>query len=231
MEMAKWTHLVEMKFRIKLLDPMRIGGSGGGLEIGGVDPNLMALKDPINNRPYIPGSSLKGKLRSTLEREHGLGSRGKPCECGRRDCPVCPLFGAHTHEARPCGAARLTVRDAGFTPEYLTFWESRIAAGAQLFEIKAESINDRDRGTAGHPRFQERVPAGAVFDACLVLKLFQASREGEKDDNEAKMVSDLKHALGVLEYDALGAGGSRGSGRVKIEHLSWDKIALASITL
>jgi CRISPR-associated protein Csm3 len=223
--MAKWTHVVEMKFRIELVDPMRIGGSGGGLEIGGVDPNLMALKDPINNRPYIPGSSLKGKLRSTLEREHGLSQGGEPCACGRLECPVCPVFGAHTHRQVACSPARLTVRDSRFSDGYLTLWEKREASGEQLFEIKTESTNDRDRGSATKPRTQERVPAGAAFDACLVLKVFE-------NDDDKTMVKNLRHSLGVLQqFDSLGAGGSRGSGHLKIVDFEEKKIALASVTV
>ena len=89
--MAKWTHVVEMKFEIELLDGMRIGGAGGGLEIGGVDPNLTAIKDPMSGEPYVPGSSLKGKLRSTLEKEHGLSRDGRPCGCGKK-LPSLPGF-------------------------------------------------------------------------------------------------------------------------------------------
>ena len=70
----KWTHIVRLRLVIDLVDGTRIGGSGGGLEIGGnVDANLAVLRSPVNDEPYIPGSSLKGKLRSTLEKEEGKG--------------------------------------------------------------------------------------------------------------------------------------------------------------
>jgi CRISPR-associated protein Csm3 len=221
--MAKWTHVVEMKFEIELVDGMRIGGSGGGLEIGGVDPNLTALKDPVSGQPYIPGSSLKGKLRSTLEKEYGRGGGGEPCGCGQADCPVCPVFGAHknTH----AGPSRLTVRDARFTAEYLAQWRERVDKGLPVLETKTENIIDRSRGVAQHPRTQERVPAGAVFGAEMVLKVF------EGDDDE-KMVANLKNALAIIErFDSLGAGGSRGSGRIRIRGFRTKKIALAGLTL
>jgi CRISPR-associated protein Csm3 len=208
-----------MRFQIELIDGMRIGGAGGGMEIGGVDPNLTALKDPVSHEPYIPGSSLKGKLRSILEKEHGLGMNGKPCGCGKRSCPVCPIFGAHMNMHAESGTTRLTVRDAHFTPAYAEKWKTN-----PVFEEKTENIIDRSRGTAEHPRTQERVPASAVFDAEMLLKVFEG-------DNFDKMVKDLAHALAVLErFDSLGAGGSRGSGRIKIRNFPEPiKVALAEI--
>jgi CRISPR-associated protein Csm3 len=223
--MAKWTDVVEMKFEIELLGGMRIGGSGGGLEIGGVDPNLMALKDPVTGQPYVPGSSLKGKLRSTLEKEYGLGREGKPCGCGQRTCVVCPVFGAHMNMRADSGASRLTVRDAHFTEEYLKTWNRRIEEGMPLFEVKTENTIDRSRGTALNPRTQERVPAGAMFQAEMVLKVF----DGDEDN---KMVANLKNALAILQrFDSLGAGGSRGSGRIAIRNFREEKVALAPLTL
>jgi CRISPR-associated protein Csm3 len=223
--MAKWTHVVEMKFEIELLDGMRIGGAGGGLEIGGVDPNLMALKDPVSGQPYVPGSSLKGKLRSTLEREHGLGSGGNPCGCGNRTCPVCPVFGAHMKTKAESGTSRLTVRDAHFTEGYGKIWNQRVTDGMPIFEIKTENTIDRSQGTAKNPRTQERVPAGAMFQAAMVLKVF----EGD-DDN--KMVANLKNALAILQrFDSLGAGGSRGSGRIAVRNFREEKVALAPLTI
>lgn len=221
--MAKWTHVIEMKFEIELVDGMRIGGAGGGLEIGGIDSNLMALKDPVTGQPYVPGSSLKGKLRSTLEKEHGLGTQGKPCGCGRPACVVCPVFGAHMNTS--AGGSRLTVRDAHFAAEYLSIWNRRIAEGTPLFEIKTENIIDRSSGTAKHPRTQERVPAGAVFSAEMILRVF----EGDADQ---AMVGNLKNALAILQrFDSLGAGGSRGSGRIAVRNFREEKVALASLKL
>jgi CRISPR-associated protein Csm3 len=211
-----------MKYEIELLDGMRIGGAGGGLEIGGVDPNLMALKDAVSGQPYVPGSSLKGKLRSTLEKQYGLGA-GKPCGCGKPDCPVCPVFGAHMNTN--AGTSRLTVRDARFTTEYLRQWQQRLAEGLPVLEIKTENTIDRNQGVARNLRTQERVPAGAVFGAEMVLRVF----EGD-DDN--KMLGNIKNALAIIErFDSLGAGGTRGSGRIRIRDFRSEKIPLAGLNL
>src|SRR5579875_514646 len=217
--MAKWTHVREMSFDIELVDGMRIGGMPAGLEIGGID--LMALKDPVSGQPYIPGSSLKGKLRSTLEKEHGLGSNGKPCGCGLRTCPVCPVFKAHMNMRPECGTSRIAVRDAHLTEQCAKLWTARATEGRPLLELKTENIIDRSRGTAEHPRIQERVPPGTTFRAAMVLKVFEG-------DDESKMVADLKNALAIVErFDSLGAGGSRGSGRIAIRNPHEEKVRLA----
>ncbi|MBZ8182640.1 type III-A CRISPR-associated RAMP protein Csm3 [Oscillatoria salina] len=45
---------------------LHIGGGGENLDIGGLDKPV--IRDPITQQPYLPGSSLKGKLRAILER-------------------------------------------------------------------------------------------------------------------------------------------------------------------
>ena len=91
--------------------------------------------------------------------------------------------------------------------------------------MKAENIIDRNRGTAEHPRWQERVPAGVMFQAQMVLKVL----EGDPDD---RMVADLKNALAIVQRcDSLGAGGSRGSGRIAIRNFRSENVALTSLTL
>ncbi len=183
----------------------------------------MALKDPVSGQPYVPGSSLKGKLRSTLEKQYGLGREGKPCGCGRSDCPVCPVFGAHMNTN--AGTSRLTVRDSRFTADYLGQWQQRLAEGLPVLEAKTENIIDRNRGVAQHPRTQERVPAGAVFGAEIVLRVFEG-------DDDSGMLANIKNALAIIErFDSLGAGGSRGSGRIRIRNFRSEKISLAGLTL
>ena len=43
------------------------------MEIGGVDNPV--IRNPLNKQPYIPGSSLRGKMRSQLEKSLGSESR------------------------------------------------------------------------------------------------------------------------------------------------------------
>ncbi len=55
-----------IKSTIDVKTGLHIGGGEGKLDIGGIDK--LVVRNPIDEHPYIPGSSLKGKLRSILER-------------------------------------------------------------------------------------------------------------------------------------------------------------------
>jgi len=221
----KWISVVEMDFEIELLEGARIGGSGGSLDIGGVDANLQVLKNPINGEPYLPGSSIKGKLRSTLEKEYGLGEKGKPCGCVSMACPVCPIFGAHMNMSAPSNPSRLTVRDSMFTDKYRSEWKERRREGEPVLETKTENTIDRIRGAAHDPRTGERVLPGATFKAQIILRIFEG-------DNKDKMVEHIKHALAVVQrFDSLGAAGSRGSGRIKVNNFNSNEVSLSSVSL
>jgi CRISPR-associated protein Csm3 len=99
---------------IECVTGLHIGGSADQIEIGGVD--LPIIKHPISGEPYIPGSSLKGKMRSQLEKRLGkVGEKGDPCRCGKPECLVCRVFGAHMNTRHDLGSSRLLVRDAGLS--------------------------------------------------------------------------------------------------------------------
>lgn len=51
--------------KIEALTGLHIGGSNEKMQIGGVD--LVVIRNPRNNHPYLPGSSIKGKMRHLLE--------------------------------------------------------------------------------------------------------------------------------------------------------------------
>lgn len=51
--------------KIETLSGLHIGGTEAGMEIGGV--NSYIVRNPSDNKPYIPGSSIKGKMRSMLD--------------------------------------------------------------------------------------------------------------------------------------------------------------------
>lgn len=58
-----------LQYKLRAVTGLHIGGSAQGMEIGGVDNPV--IRDPLTNRPYVPGSSLKGKIRSLLEKFYG----------------------------------------------------------------------------------------------------------------------------------------------------------------
>ena len=50
---------------LELVTGLHIGAGNDEIRIGGIDNPV--LKHPYSGQPYIPGSSLKGKVRSLLE--------------------------------------------------------------------------------------------------------------------------------------------------------------------
>ncbi len=194
---------------------LRIGGNKEELEIGGMDNPI--IRHPVTKYPYIPGSSLKGKLRSLLEYKYGKVTHdGKPCGCAKKECPICPLFGPHIQSKRPhhLGPTRILLRDAMICPESVTWLEPVMEEGSQYAEVKTENIIDRSTGKAADRglRTQERVPAGTKFNFELIVRVF-------KGDDKQKILSYITEGLRLLEMDYLGSSGSRGYGQVKIEEL------------
>ncbi|MFQ6087613.1 MAG: type III-A CRISPR-associated RAMP protein Csm3, partial [Candidatus Methanofastidiosia archaeon] len=115
---------------------LSIGGTDVSIDIGGVDK--IVVRDPISGLPYIPGSSLKGKMRSLLELAKGkISNDGKPCNCGK--CVVCKIFGISANvKKEQKGPTRLIVRDSFPTKETSEKWKNieTLISGA---EVKAEN--------------------------------------------------------------------------------------------
>jgi CRISPR-associated protein Csm3 len=198
---------------IKLETGIHIGGAKETLKIGGTDNPV--IRDAFG-RILIPGSSLKGKIRSLLEKKEGTYKRdendenkiipkndGKPCECGK--CDICLIFGPHNSKAIQ-EPVRVIVRDAYLQPE-----EGK--KDYEYLEIKVENTIDRVKGTTikGGIRNMERVVAGSKFKFEIVFNIYK-----EKDiDLIKKFIEGMK----LLEDDYLGGSGSRGYGKIKFDEL------------
>ncbi|MGQ9546577.1 MAG: type III-A CRISPR-associated RAMP protein Csm3 [Dehalococcoidia bacterium] len=201
---------------------LRIGGGGETIEIGGLDNPI--IKHPITQIPYIPGSSLKGKMRSLLELNYGLvepdGSvhKYRGDECFR--CQVCRIFGVSAGEGSPFGPGRLIVRDC----QLQTLPEEKDLTKT---EIKWENVINRIKGSAEHPRQMERVPAGATFSFEMSYRVFNVvtkDRNQEQPDGgevDKSLFPYVLQALRLVERDTLGGSGSRGYGKVKFSHVTW----------
>lgn len=191
---------------------LHIGGTEVGIEIGGAENPV--IKDP-QGRPYVPGSSLKGKLRAMLEYKYGrAGADGRPCGCAQSldKCPVCTLFGPHQKPTHELGPTRIIVRDAMLTPEWLKRWEEAKKQGMEFTETKTETMVDRRTGIAasGSLRTQERVPPGTEFHVEIVLRVFE-------NDDEEKMKGYVREAIDLINRDYMGGSGTRGYGWVEIK--------------
>jgi CRISPR-associated protein Csm3 len=195
---------------IELKTGLHIGGTNAALNIGG--PDKFVVRNPISNITYIPGSSLKGKMRALVEIANGCVGvdRGKVGPSKDPNSVSGKLFGVATDSDnnRP---SRLIVRDAELDVDACDFSNTDLP----YTESKTEVTIDRVTAKA-MPRTFERVPAGAKFKLNMVLNVF----EGE-DEKELKKT--LKQAIELLQDDYLGGHDSRGYGQIKFEGLDIDK--------
>ncbi|SNZ10625.1 CRISPR-associated protein Csm3 [Persephonella hydrogeniphila] len=222
--------ILKLKYKIVVRTGLHIGGSKESIEIGGID-NIV-IKIPVykvegkeyRNVPYIPGSSLKGKIRALLEwvekpveenhKPIAIAKNGEPCNCGK--CNVCKLFGAHKAK-NPTQPIRLRIDDFYPTQDTLDMWEN-ILEGVYT-ELKSENTIDRIKGTASNPRHTERVIPNSEFRGYITVKIF----EGDTYENT---VAILEKGIKMLEDDYLGGNGSRGYGRVGLfpVEIEWKSI-------
>lgn len=211
-------NIKEIKGKIILKSGLHIGAGDTEMHIGGTDQPV--IKHPLTQEPYIPGSSLKGKVRSLLEMKSGLvvKTEGKPVQAGL-------LKSLNGNEADECknilkifgsgGSDAEAIADYGIGPTRVSFadcplnddWKEAIDSRQSYFEVKSENSINRIKGTAESPRFTERVVAGAEFDFSVSLKLLE--------ENEDILFDYLLLGLKLLEMDAIGGSGSRGYGRIE----------------
>lgn len=215
--MPQLTGITTITATLELVTGLRIGAGDSEMHIGGVDNTV--IKHPHTQAPYIPGSSLKGKIRSLLEwrsgavREEALGWKDLQNASGSQQAEVrriLQLFGIS-------GDAKLGVEQMGtLGPTRASFWDCNLQENwaqqirednASLTEVKSENRINRISGVAEHPRQTERVPAGALFDFRLSLKRLN----GDGEDLLQTMLQGLK----LLELDSLGGSGSRGYGKIR----------------
>lgn len=210
---------------LELLSGLHIGAGDNEMHIGGTDNPV--ITHPYTRQPYIPGSSIKGKLRSLLEWRSGavqekvLGidalekarSGGKPGQAQAVQ-HILQLFGigggdSQEQAAKELGPTRLSFWDCNITES----WIKRIDDDKQLFtEVKSENMINRISGVAEHPRNTERVPAGVEFRFRVQLKVL--------DGDAPQLIDTLLAALKLLELDSLGGAGSRGYGKVRFNGLT-----------
>lgn len=187
-----------IKCKIKVLTGLHIGGSSAFSAIGAVDSPV--IKDPLTCRPIIPGSSLKGKLRSLLARSLRKNDKEKDFEADPPE--VKRLFGC----ASPAEPARLQFADCFVCAESVLEFEE-----IGLTEVKYENTINRLTAEA-NPRQIERVNRGVCFD-CRIAYTLENENEAQKD------LENLAHAMKLLQLDYLGGHGTRGSGRVCFEDI------------
>ena len=187
-----------IKTNIKTLTGMHIGGSSVFSAIGAVDSSV--VRDTFTHLPIVPGSSLKGKLRSLLSRSMNGGVR---CDVTEDDPVIKRLFGCHEPDII---LARLQFADCFVTPESVQTFSH-----TGLTEIKWENTIDRVSAVA-NPRQIERVVPGVCFESRITYTI---ESENELSDD----FTALAKAMKLLQMDYIGGNGTRGSGRISFENI------------
>ena len=178
---------------------MHIGGSGAFAAIGAVDSPV--VKDIRTNLPMIPGSSLKGKMRSLLAKEFNE----QIVEPDYDNEKIARLFGSA--QKKHVKRSRVLFSDMVLANE----GELRNAGLQSMTEVKFE--NSISRATAvANPRQIERAVSGSIFELDLIYEL----------ENEHEFLEDMEtlaEGMKLLQYDYLGGNGSRGYGKVQFQNI------------
>lgn len=198
--MTRLEKKIKINTTITLLTGLHIGGSKENVEIGGIDNPVIKLASR-NDQPYIPGSSLKGKMRCLLEQVAGASEVGQ-------DAMVNKLFGITEQKDRPNQPSKVIFRDAYLTEKSVRDLLSCDSLDMPFTENKFENTIHRVEGKAEHPRQSERVPAGAEFAVEFVINVW------DNDGDGSELLNMLKQGISLLENDYLGGSGSRGYGQV-----------------
>ncbi|MCF0171264.1 MAG: type III-A CRISPR-associated RAMP protein Csm3 [Bacteroidaceae bacterium] len=207
----------------ELMTGTRIGGNSDIIEIGGNDSPI--VRNPLTKELYIPGSSIKGKMRMLIEWLEGkIDESGKVHSCSEKECPVCRVFGrgAKTSGEAAIGTTRISVKDAFLTEKSkkeLLKLRDRIGVDT---EWKYENNINRLTSEAT-PRNSERIPAGVSFDFTISYKVFDFNDNGQIDEELFENV--VIKALKVLSLEGIGGGVSRGNGQIKFTKLDVDGIS------
>jgi len=193
---------IKINTSITLITGLHIGGNSESVEIGGIDNPVVKLASK-DNTPYIPGSSLKGKMRCLLEQAAGAPQVGL-------DAKVNNLFGITENKVTKTGnqPSKIIVRDAMLAEDSKKMLLACDSLDMPYTENKFENVIDRVKGVAEHPRQTERVPAGAIFNAEFIINVWD-------DDKEEDLMALFMKGIHLLENDYLGGSGSRGYGQIK----------------
>lgn len=219
--------------KIEVVTGLRIGGSQDAMEISGLDNPI--IRNPANSEPFIPGSSIRGRLRSLAEWYFN--------ELPKDGNVIHPILNSNTarvfgvpardpskasdadRKALTRGPTRLIIRDARLCEAD----RNAFASGRPITEVKSENSINRITAMA-NPRPMERVLPGVRFELEMVYRVFDLGDGGKED--EALFTKVVLTSLALLELDALGGGGSRGNGKVRLVDLKADgkPLTLPTIT-
>ena len=206
---------IKINTSITLITGLHIGGNSENVEIGGIDNSVIKLASK-GDVPYIPGSSLKGKMRCLLEQAAGAPKVGL-------DEKVNNLFGITESKANNTSnqPSKIIVRDAMLSEDSKKMLLDCDNLDMPYTENKFENVIDRVKGIAQHPRQTERVPAGAEFNTEFIINVWD-------DDDEQELLALFEKGIRLLENDYLGGSGSRGYGQIKFGEMKKTELSDAN---
>ena len=195
---------IQITGKIELVTGMHIGGSNAFSAIGAIDSPV--IRDAIGGLPMIPGSSLKGKMRYLLAKQHNDTVALDPDEDSEK---LIRLFGQSAKNSKiEIKRGRLLFSDMVLDNEkYLR--EHSISG--QATEIKFENRINRANAVA-NPRQIERVIRGAEFPLDLIYEISDKGQDAEQILEDFSLIAD---GFRLLQYDYIGGSGSRGYGKIK----------------
>ncbi|MEM0133957.1 MAG: type III-A CRISPR-associated RAMP protein Csm3 [Thermoplasmatales archaeon] len=206
---------IVMNLEIEILTGLHIGGSSDGLKIGGSDSPVITTDTEYEGHkisvPYIPGSSIKGKMRNLLLTVYGVREKDR-IKFNPEHEDLDRIFGLPAEEggkSGEIGRTRLIVRDALPAEDSI---KSIMESSGTFFEVKGENTINPVTGKAT-PRFMDRVVPGLRFKGEIVIQIFRG-------DQEKKFLNYIQEGLDLINDSYLGGQGSRGYGKVKIRTLS-----------
>ncbi len=188
--------------KLEVITGLHIGGGSEEVKIGGVDnpvaKTIVWRDDKKIEVPYIPGSSLKGKIRKLLS-----SYVANPNGSGNSDI-INEIFGTVAENNK---TSRVIFRDCYPTED--TISRFIVEHEIELTEIKAE--NRIEMSMRATPRFMERVRPFTEFDFECILTIYSK-------DNESLYKKTIEEGIKLLEHSYLGGSGTRGYGKVKINY-------------
>lgn len=226
---------------------LHIGGATEGFEVGGLDNPV--IKDPLTEQPYIPGSSLKGKLRHLLEWKLGPNTYNNephhftpskreaafgPCSCGR--CEACVIFGVtpqagvkEEDKAKALGFATRYVPEEAQGESYRLTGPTRLTV-RDVFPT--EETKEEWKQWLGEKVYTELKTENALDRVTSeanprTMERVPAGSKFEFEmifdvyaDTDKDLLKEVFAAMHLLGNSALGGSGSRGSGKVEFADLS-----------
>lgn len=191
---------IEISGTIVLRTGMHIGTTEAFAAIGAIDSPV--ARDQISGLPYLPGSSLKGKMRSLLGKAYNdrvrINSRDEDDERIKR------VFGCSKNKEGNPQPSRLIFSDAVLSNAD----ELRAQGITSVTEAKEENTINPLTAIA-NPRQIERVIRGAAFPLSMIYNVMDLDTLEE----DFRTIAD---GLQLLGYDYIGGHGSRGYGRIEI---------------